>query len=483
MLNLLIPAQTVDELANLNSQYERRRTERLEFRGNVSAELREASAYIFAGLRRGRRRDFGSRLSARRGRTTSRKLCDLFIARNPGPSPRVSPPRSRGRVAHGTAAPGAATAPGRAGPGGSSAGPGQQAPPQRGAAAGAEGPAPTPPRERSPSSWPLGVRPAGGGGRTGDAAPRPGAPTGPHLPGRGSRRPLVAPRPGTGTGRGTSPPPPAGLRRRPPESPFSRRGREKGGGRQKKKKKKKKKGKKKKRCFTRSLSKSWWTQSQRLFLAHRLGGEGETEEKKKKIKCNLREIKQAPVLLRASALAAAEPLSGAAAARSRARRRRQLPGRGDPPHGPARRRQLFRLQEAFGAVGGRDCSAAGQRPPLGGSGGCGSAGVRGGVAGGARKWVPGGVFRPFRGDGASSVCGRTGHPSRGAPGSASPRQPHFVPPLRGARRKARGARVHLPRAQDARPPRGGRAEGEHQKTERVWSFVKKQAKQNAELKK
>lgn len=109
--------------------------------------------------------------------------------------------------------------------------------------------------------------------------------------------------------------------------------------------------------------------------------------------------------------------------------------------------------------------------------------LRGGQGGGARKWVPRGVFRPFRGDGAGSVCGRTGHPSRGAAGSAAPRQPHFVPPLRGARRKARGARIHLPRVQDARPPRGGRAEGKHQKTERVWSFVKKQAKQNAELKK
>lgn len=127
----------------------------------------------------------------------------------------------------------------------------------------------------------------------------------------------------------------------------------------------------------------------------------------------------------------------------------------------------------------------GSVPRSGGLGGSGSAGVRGGVAeggvgGGRESGCPGGVFRPFQGDGAGSVCGRTGHPSRGAGGSAAPRQPHFVPPLRGARRKAR---IHLPRAQDARPPRGGRAEGKHQKTERVWSFVKKQAKQNAELKK
>lgn len=91
----------------------------------------------------------------------------------------------------------------------------------------------------------------------------------------------------------------------------------------------------------------------------------------------------------------------------------------------------------------------------------------------------GGFSGPFGG----SVCGRTGHPSRGATGSAAPPQPHFVSRLRGARRETRGARIHLPRAQDARPPRWERAEGKHQKTERVWSFVKKRTKQNAELKK
>lgn len=155
--------------------------------------------------------------------------------------------------------------------------------------------------------------------------------------------------------------------------------------------------------------------------------------------------KQTPELPRASALVAAELLGGCRA------------GAMPPP-------QLFGPREMFGAAG------------TGGSGR---------KERGARKWVPEGVFRPFRGNRAGGRRG--GKRAGGLRGSGAPLQPPVVPLPRGAR----GARSHLLRARDARPPRGGRAEGKHQKkkkekeknkTERVWGFVRKHAKENAELK-
>lgn len=150
--------------------------------------------------------------------------------------------------------------------------------------------------------------------------------------------------------------------------------------------------------------------------------------------------------------------------------------RGSARPGPAPPAATFPPAGSLWCRRGRGCGRRGSvLRPAGLGGAPGSAGGWGRE----RNRVPGGDFPALSG----SVCGRTGHPSRGAAGSAAPAQPHFVPQLRGARRETRGARVHLPRARDARPPRWERAEGKHQKTERVWSFVKKRTKQNAELKK
>lgn len=299
---------------------------------------------------------------------------------------------------------------------------------------------------------------------------------------RAPNRPLVAPRPSTGTGGGRHVP--SAARRAAPNSyeiPLFRRGGKKGV----------RKKKEKDTSHAPSANPGGHKASVYPSLTG-LEGSGrrrkKTPNKQNKIpkKHNLRESKSPPRCpepprcdrrVPSERGGCAEP--GAAAA---------APGTGRSPRGPARP----------GGSGGNfsasrkplvqpEAGAAGQRPPPGGTAGergVRSAGVRGGGGGGGREsGCPGGIFRPFRGDGAGSVCGRTGHPSRGATGSAAPPQPHFVSQLRGARRETRGARIHLPRAQDARPPRWERAEGKHQKTERVWSFVKKQTKQNAELKK
>lgn len=132
---------------------------------------------MFAGLRRGRLRDFGSPVSARRGRTTSRKLFDLIYARSLDPLAAF-----RLCVAEG---PGhRSTAQLLPGQGGSSAG--HRAADTAGAATAAEGPEPA-------SHWQVAREARGAPGRRGRLTK--GAPlalASPYLPGRSASAPPPA---------------------------------------------------------------------------------------------------------------------------------------------------------------------------------------------------------------------------------------------------------------------------------------------------
>lgn len=258
------------------------------------AELRGASADLSAGVREGHPGDFGSRVNAPSEAQHPANFRPRFHARSPVPRPRRSPEQPRGA--------------GTAGPGHGSAGPALPAP--------AEGPAPPLSREAAAGSARCFRAP--GPGREArrlrrarcsltcppEALLHRGA-----LRTRGRRVPQRPPGPRpphglrgaaacagrTGQGRGDaatgrpaapraghlSPRVPAQVRpearplRRPPRCAEPLRNAPDPEGREKRSKKEKKK--KKKRYFTRSLCKSWRTQSQRLSLAYRLGGKRETE--------------------------------------------------------------------------------------------------------------------------------------------------------------------------------------------------------------
>ncbi|XP_055674642.1 translation initiation factor IF-2-like [Falco peregrinus] len=184
--------------------------------------------------------------------------------------------------------------------------------------------------------------------------------------------------------------------------------------------------------------------------------EGRGRGRETKIKHNLRERKRAPALPGATALAAAEPLSGAAAA----------PGTGRSPPRPGPAAATFPPAGSFwcgwrlGLLGGgaasparRGCGGVGVRERWGPRGCCGG-------WGGGRKWVLGeGVSSPFGGPArAACVAGRGSRPA--GLGAPPPRRSPTLFPRSAGRGERRGGRGSISRGlrMPDRPAGGGRRE-------------------------